>query len=184
MPAIEARRTLIAPACAAMLLLPLLAGCATPRIDVATSGDRAATGAAPAPLAAEAGDGALAARLVARGIAAPALPAKSTPLPPVVVSVAATSRPSSVGVCLEPGATPGAPCRHWAAMPKRGWQPFGPVSVHLVAVRFTDPATGRTLYEVAAAATRRKADPALLRPQLLDAAIACAGCAAGTLARH
>jgi hypothetical protein len=100
------------------------------------------------------------------------------------VQVVATSRPETSGICLEPGGTNGSPCSRWAVAPVRRWQPFGRRTVHQVAVRFGDAATGDIVYQVTATTARRRAEPAALRGQLIDAAIACAGCNGGPLAAH
>jgi hypothetical protein len=170
------------------LVLPVLvAGCAQPRIDVVSNGNRAAIAARPTALAPAAGDAGLVARLVEQGVvsapAAAIAPATTAPAP-IVVQLVATSRPETTGICVEPGATSGSPCLRWAAEPVRRWQPFGRRTVHQVVVRFGDAATGDILYQVAATTARRKAEPEAIRSQLVDAAIACAGCAGGPLGAH
>jgi hypothetical protein len=172
------------------LALPVLvAGCAQPRITVASSGDRALVATRPAALAPVAGDAGLVARLVAKGVvsatgtptAPTAPPAPPAPPTPIVVQLVTTSRPETTGICLEPGATSGSACLRWAAPPVRRWQPLGRRTLHQVVVRFADAATGDVLYQVAATTARRRAEPAALRGQLVDAAIACAGCTGGPL---
>ncbi len=172
---------------AVCLVLPVLvAGCAQPRIDVVSNGDRAAIAARPTALAPAAGDAGLVARLVEQGVvSAPvAASAPATAPAPIVVQLVATSRPESTGICLEPGATSGSPCLRWAVEPVQRWRPFGRRTVHQVVVRFGDAATGDILYQVAATTARRKAEPEAIRSQLVDAAIACAGCAGGPLGAH
>ena len=172
------------------LVLPILvASCAQPRIDVVSNGDRAVIAARPAALAPDAGEAGLVVRLVEQGVVSAPGAAGTPPAPPavpkqIVVQLIATSRPETTGVCLEPGATSSSPCLRWAAAPVRRWQPFGRRTVHQVVVRFGDAATGDILYQVAATTARRKAEPAAIRSQLVDAAIACAGCAGGPLGAH
>ncbi|MEI6417906.1 MAG: hypothetical protein WCO82_02435 [Sphingomonadales bacterium] len=168
-------------------MLPVLvAGCAQPRIDVVSNGDRAAIGARPMALAPAAGDAGLVARLVEQGVvsALGTATAPATVPAPIVVQLGATSRPETTGICLEPGATSGSNCLRWAAEPVRRWRPYGRRTVHQVVVRFGDAATGDILYQVAATTARRKSEPAKIRGQLVDAAIACSGCAGGPLASH
>jgi hypothetical protein len=169
------------------LVLPMLvAGCAQPRIDVVSNGDRAAIAARPTALAPTAGDAGLVARLVEQGVvsapAAAIAPAKAPA--PIVVQLVATSRPETTGICVEPGATSGSDCLRWAVEPVQRWRPFGGRTVHQVVVRFGDAATGDILYQVAATTARRKAEPEAIRSQLIDAAIACAGCVGGPLGAH
>lgn len=156
----------------------LLAGCAQPGIAVVTHGDRAPL---PATLAADASNPGLASRLIGQGVAKAAPAAKTAPLPAIVVQIAATTRSDRLGVCTQPGADAASPCKQWAAAPARGWKPFGRPIVHQLALRFSNPATGETVYEVVATTARRGGDPLVIRNQLLDAAIACSGCAGGAL---
>ena len=165
----------------AIALVILCAGCSTPAIRVAAVGDRALIASQPVQLVAETVAADQASKLVGSRVATSV--AERAQPGALQLLLAATSRPEKTGICVELSDRPGQACTRWLVPPVQGWRPFGAMDVHQLTLRFVDPATGRVPYQVTASTRRRKPADAELQRRLLDAAIACADCAGGPLAK-